>query len=166
MKKYTVFILILFSSLFSFSQDYVLKNEEIIFYFKTKNNKIMSLCKDTTNNYIVYRFGSKKKIEFEYPQEKDKTSWDKFEYSFWLRGGGKENSGIDLNYLSFMNQNMKYVLFHTYFAEDESYNLGIKVINTSNNQEVNIKGLKKTQIGTLVDFRFNNLVKEGEEIYD
>lgn len=166
MKKYVALFLYLINSLFAFSQDYVLKNEEIVFQFKTKNNKIMSLCKDKTNKYMVYRFGTKEKLEFEYPQEKDKSSWDKFEYSFWFRGGGKENSGIDLNYLAFTNQNMKYVLFHTYAAEDKSYNLGVKVIDISTDNEVVIKGLKNSQKGTLVDFRFNNLVKEGDEIYD
>ena len=51
---------------FCYSQTYILSNEEVIFSFQTKNGKKMVLAKDKGNEYIIYRFGSLKKIELEY----------------------------------------------------------------------------------------------------
>ena len=86
--------LILILSIFAFKchcQEYILPNEENIISFITKKGKIVTLSKDKNNEYIIYRFGSKEKIELEYP-EKNKNSWNKFTYSFYHRGGGKANS--------------------------------------------------------------------------
>ncbi|WP_133158853.1 hypothetical protein [Flavobacterium alvei] len=126
----------------------------------------MTLCSDKTGKYIVYRFGTKNNIELEYPNTKDKSSWNKFEYSYWLRGGGIENEGIDLNYVAFTIEKTKYVIYDTYFANGEKYEVGIRVIDLSNNKTLKIIGKGKTQKGTLVDFRFDKSIKEGEELYD
>jgi len=55
------------------------KNEEVIMSFKTLNrSKVISICKEKTGRYLVYRFGTKDKIELQYPKKLDKTSWTLF----------------------------------------------------------------------------------------
>ncbi len=146
-------------------QAYILPNEEPIYSFETVTGKMVVLAKDKANGYIIYRFGTKDKIEFEYP-EMGKSSWSKFKYSFYLRGGGTDNSGMDLNYVSFINDNFKYVIYDTYYSLSEKQNVGIKVINLKSGKMIEIKGVKKTQKGNLTDFRENKLLEIGEEAFE
>jgi hypothetical protein len=155
-------IFLIFLSTHVYGQNFILKNEEMIFSFNTKKGKQMVLAKDKTNEYIVYRFGTKEKIEFEFP-EKSKNSWTAFKYSFYLRGGGVQNEGQDLNYLSFTNKNIKYVIYDTYYAVGEKSEVGIKVTDLKRKKVVDIKGDYKTRKGTMADFRFNNLLEITEE---
>jgi hypothetical protein len=164
-KKCSILFLVLFSSINSFAQDYTLQNEELIFSFATKNAKQGTLSKDKANGYIIYRFGTKDKVEFEYPT-KTKSSFSAFTYSFLMRGGGTQNEGVDLNYVYFTNKGFKYVIYDTYYATGNKKEIGIKIINLITNKTTNIKGAIKTPKGTLVDFRDNNLLMIGEEIFD
>ena len=146
-------------------QHYLLPNEVIIFSFATQNGKQVSLNRDKENKYIIYRFGTKDKIEFEFP-DKSKSSWSNFTYSFLLRGGGTQNEGLDLNYLYFTNKGFKYVIYDTYFSVGQIKKVGIKIIDLKTGKTVNIKGTNNTRRGTLVDFRDNGLVEIGEETFD
>ena len=168
-KKYKFLILLFFliTSNLTFGQKYLLPNEELIYSFETKNGKKLMLAKDKKENYIVYRFGTKTKIEFEFPDNL-KESWSKFKYSFYLRGGGKINEGIDLNYIAFVNENYKYVIYDTYFSVENKTNIGIKIIDLRTDKIIEIKGDIKTRKGNLVQFRDNKLIgiDDENELYD
>jgi hypothetical protein len=161
-----IIVLISFiTTISAIGQPYSLPNEELIYSFDTQNGKKVSLCKDKGNKYLVYRFGTESKIEFEFPGRSE-DSWKKFKYSFWLRGGGVANEGIDLNYIYFINNNYKYIIYDTYFAVGNKQDIGVRIINLKTNKVTNIKGKTKTQKGTLVDFRDNNLLEFGDELFD
>lgn len=147
------------------AQKYKLENEETIFSFSTKNMKIVTLNRDKNNQYIIYRYGTTGEIEFEYP-DTTKSSWTKFTYSYYLRGGGVQNEGMDLDYVYFTNKNYKYIIYNTYYAVGEVIEVGIKIIDLKTGKQTNIKGDIKTRKGRLNDFRDNNLLKIGEEIFD
>jgi len=72
-------------------------DEQILISFKTREGKTVSLSSEMENRYIVFRIGTDIKTEMEFPR-KTKESWQKFKYSSYLRGGGAENEGLDLNY--------------------------------------------------------------------
>jgi len=133
-------------------------NEQLIFSFDTKSGKHVELSKDITNTYIVYRFGTADKIEFEFPA-KSKESWSKFKYSFYLRGGGIQNEGMDLNYIYFTNDGFKYTIYDTYFAREEESAVGIKVTDLKTNKTTDIKGIYQSRRGTLVNFREGDLLE-------
>lgn len=164
LKKLAFAILILTCTTAS-GQKYSLPNEVTIFSFQTKNGKTAVLNKDKENKYLIYRFGTKDKIEFQYPDTLE-TSWKKFKYTFWLRGGGKQNEGLDLNYVEFTNKNFKYVIYDTYAAADQKQNIGIKIIDLKTDKTTDIKGITKTRKGTLIDFRENGLLEIGDELFD
>lgn len=166
LKPAILFLFLLLSGA-SYSQDYLLPNEVNLYSFETKSGKKMILAKDKNDKYMIYRFGTKSKIEFEYP-EKTKESWKKFTYSFYLRGGGKVNEGMDLNYVAFTNKNFKYVIYYSYFAVGEKVNIGVKIIDLKTKKTVDIKGDYKTLKGNLVKFRDNNLINvdDNGELYD
>jgi hypothetical protein len=144
----------------------LLPGEEVVFSFKTTNNKEVVVAKSKSNQYLVYRFGSSSKVELEYPSAKDTTSWKKFSYSYWLRGGGPANEGIDLNYLYFISEDYRYVVYHTYFSVDEKSSVGVKVTNMKTGKTIDIPGNIKSVKGNLVNFRDSLQVAEGDELFD
>lgn len=147
-------------------QPFILSNEKIIFSFQTTNGKTMALCSEKNNKYLVYRFGKSNIIEFEYPIQKDTKSWKNFKFSTYLRGGGIQNEGMDLNYVTFVNKGFKYIIYSTYFSNGDKYDIGIRILNLTTKKETNIKGITKSQKGTLTSLRENNLIAEDEELYD
>ncbi|MFC4816798.1 hypothetical protein [Flavobacterium sp. GCM10023249] len=146
-----------------FAQKFLLPNETLIYGFETQSGKKLVLAKDRNDKYIIYRFGTKNKIEFEFPK-KTKESWNTFTYAFYMRGGGIRNEGMDLNYIKFINGDFKYVIYDTYYAIGNETSIGIKITNVKNNKTTVIKGKKSTQKGNLVDFRFNKLLKIQDEV--
>ena len=83
--------------LFCYSQEYLQTNEKSVFEFETVKGKRLVIALDTNEKYLVYRYGTEKNIELEFPK-KLSTSWNEFQFSWYLRGGGVQNEGLDLNY--------------------------------------------------------------------
>lgn len=166
MKKRALLIFFLVYYQCGYSQLYVHKNEVSIISFDTKNGKHLEIVRDTSNKYLNYRFGTKAKIEFEYPS-RDANSWKKFKYTSELRGGGLQNEGIDLIYFYFTNDSIQYVVYDTYYAREKKSSIGIQIINLKHNNEItNIIAVNKSVKGTLTDFRDIDLIEQGDEIFD
>lgn len=85
MKKYLLIFAFLIPT--TFWAQYLLNNEELIYSFETNKGKKMSLVKDKKNQYIQYRYGTKSKVEMEFPAERTKASWRQFHYNSYMRGG-------------------------------------------------------------------------------
>lgn len=153
---------LLFFSLVAEAQRLLLKNESVIISFTTNNGKQVVLAKDSGDAYIVYRYGTINSIEFEYPK-RNKDSWKKFKYAYYMRGGGDQNEGMDLNYLHFTNRGYKYSIYDTYYATGNESAIGIHVTNLKTKKTTDIKGIEKSKKGTMIGFRENGLV-EIEEV--
>lgn len=139
------------------------KNEEIVvFSFKTHANKTVSISIGAVDSieYIVYRFGTDSAIELEYPGTKS-GSFAKFTYSYYMRGGEKENEGIDLNYLEFCNNDYVYTLYQEYSAVDNTNQVGIKIRNEKTGKQSTLKGNPQTLQGSLIDLRFDERIPRG-----
>ena len=122
------------------------------------------LAKDTLNAYMVYRFGTKNKIEFKYPNNL-KESCKKFKYSFYMRGGGAMNEGMELNYIYFEYKGFTYIIYDTYYAVGEKSNAWeSKLLIQKQKKSTNIVGNIKTRKGTLTDFRDNHLLEITDEL--
>ncbi len=142
-------------------------NEKEVYSFTTEKGKKMVLARDKNNNYLVYRFGTDSIIELEFP-EKNKSSWKKFNYSYYHRQGGASNEGQDQNYLYFINKDYKYILYDTHVQAGNGYAYfsGIKVINMKTKKVTDIPANSKTSKGGLLEFKNNNLVTKGDELFD
>ena len=157
-----LFILCLLICINSFGQTYILENERVGYSFKTTNGKTLMVAIDSNERYLVYRFGTDSLIELEYPKNLN-NSWRKFKYAYWMRGGGPENIGMDINFLYFNVGHYRYVVY----AEFNESNCGIKVINTITGIETNILGDMNTVKGSLVaSFRWNELITAGDELFE
>lgn len=160
MKKILIILYLLIP--LTFWAQHLLPNEEVIYSFETKNGKKMSLVKDKTNKYIQYRFGTKNKVEMEFPTERTKESWKKFHYNSYWRGGGIQNAGMEIDNLSFNNNGYDYLLFRTYHAEGEVYTAGI-IIKDKKGKETRIKGNYKTVEGCICNLQDTGMI-EREDI--
>jgi hypothetical protein len=135
-------------------------DEQLVFGFKVKNsNKILSICISEEKDYIVYRYGTKDKVELEFPNDKA-GSWKHFSYAYYLRGGGKVNNGLDLNHIKFQNNNYIYDIYDEYSAEENSTSVGVIVTNSVNQNKTEIEGLSSSKIGSLIDLRWNSKIKQ------
>lgn len=159
MKKY--FFLFALALPLSLWAQYLLPNEEIIYSFDTKAGKKMTLVKDKQDKYIQYRFGNKNHVDMEFPAERTKDSWKKFKYKSYMRGGGKQNAAMELNYLTFTNKDYQYQLYKTYYAEDGSYNTGITVTD-SKGKETEIPGIYKTIKGCICNLEESALIEKED----
>lgn len=169
MKKFLLLALLL-NSLISLAQaKYLLPNEEIVYTFSTKKGKVMMLAKDRQNKYLVYRFGSKEKIELEFPEKKNKESWKKFKYSYYMRGGGKANAGRENDHVYFYNNGFRYTLYRDYDAGDdknpESFVEGIVITRLKDDKQISkIIAVESSVKGGFYDLRSDGLIEEGEDL--
>ena len=138
-----------------------LEDESIVFSFKTKKGKTMNIVLGKDEKYLTYRFGTNDKVELQFP-ENLKNTFEQFTYNYYFRGGGAMNMGLDLNYLSFNGETHQFVIFDEWSADEGGEGttaVGIKIIDLSTKNEVIIEGDNTTKKGSLVDFRYNGLVK-------
>ena len=144
----------IFISLFLFANSAFSQNvnESYVFSFSTENDKVITLNLDTIKNELIYRYGDNHSPEIEVRDNLD-DSLVIFTYSYYLRGGGIVNSGLDLNYLNFNNGNSKYTIYSEYSAEGNSTSIGIRILNLSSGKEYEISGLTETLSGSLIAFR-------------
>ena len=118
------------------------KGETTLLAFRMKNSgKYLSVCQGKADgrDYLVYRFGKPSAVELEFPVKK-KDSWDEFRYWWYLRGGGPQNDGMDLNYLAFVNNDWEYVVYEEYVAVYDSYEVGVLLVRPSDCKYINLPG--------------------------
>lgn len=164
--KILIPFLLLPLSLFNCSQTYKLPNEEIILEFVTTNTKKLVVAIGSNEEYLVYRYGSTDNIELQFPEDLT-TSWDSFQHSWYLRGGGTQNEGMDLDYLYFDRGDYRYVVFQEYRSTSGStFEYGIKVINTKTDKRTLIPANLSTVKGTLSTLHDIERIKKGEELFE
>ncbi|HCC06729.1 MAG TPA: hypothetical protein DEP72_00990 [Clostridiales bacterium] len=130
-----------------------LQNEEIIYSFKTDNGKTVSICTpQKTYDYIVYRYGTKKKVELEYPKDKA-DSWSKFKYSTYTRPiQGQDLLLTSSSQISFTSDAYKYEIYSENYANEKNESedaIGIRVTNTSDDNVTTIQGKTDSEKGSL-----------------
>ena len=90
-------------------------------------------------------------------QEIRNQSFKKFSYSYYLRPGASDNSGLDLNSVTFEDGDIVYVLSSD-SEGGKSFEPGLVIKNKRTGAGVTIDGESKTIKGTLLDFRDNEIL--------
>lgn len=162
--RQVISLLLIIIPLLSFGQEYKLPNEKVILEFNTLKGKKLVVAIDLNDKYVVYRYGTTDKIELQFPEHLT-NSWTMFQHSSYLRGGGIQNEGMDLDYLYFDNGNYRYVVFQEYIAKAKKVEHGIKVINIKTKEVTVIKANEKTVKGSLSAFRDMAKIRKGEELF-
>ncbi|WP_345237756.1 hypothetical protein [Hymenobacter saemangeumensis] len=117
----------------------------------------------------MYRFGTPGKVELQYPAALNASSWQKFTYWSYTRGGGAANAGRETSQLKFENAGVEYTLSDETIAgydknREEVYRreVGIDVLVKGKN--ILVKGSPNTVVGGLYKVRDDNKVKIDEDM--
>ena len=143
--------------------------EEVVFGFSLrKSNKIVLICNQKDDKYLVYRFGTKDKVELQYPGVLNTTSWKAFRYSGYSRGGGPGNLAMEMHSLTFKNNQVLYEIKDDSEAEHNENSASI-IINT-NGKKIELVGKahsKHNSLGLLRDKEdlIHNFYQEDIEGY-
>jgi hypothetical protein len=157
---FSLSIILIISCGYKYSDKLELNNEKAVFGFRTSQNEIVSICIANDESYIIFRKGTQHKINIEFPINK-KDSWSAFKYSYYLRGGGKQNEGLDLNYLKFRIENREYIIAEEYSAEEEAIKYTVTIDDGNKKNELSVD--PKAIFGTLAKFRSMENINRIEE---
>ena len=132
--------------------------EDVLYTFPLKSgNKTVMVCAQKDDGYIVYRFGTKQKVELQYPAVLNKASWTAFRYSGYSRSG-PNNAAMEAHALSFKNNNVDYVIYDNWDAEDDQRRPLITI--DVNGKKAEFKGGARSARGSLGKLRFKqNLIE-------
>ncbi len=129
------------------------ENEEVIISFTSvDSSEVVTLCKSNLSDYIVFRYARFDEVKVEFPRDLDE-SWSDFKYSYYFRGGGAQNEVLDLNYILFQFDGNSYEIFQEYSSDDELYDVGLRVVNLSTNEERIIQANSASILGSLISLR-------------
>lgn len=136
-----------------YKEDLSVEGEKVVFGFQVADSKkIVSICMADDESYLVYRFGTMDNIELEFPEDRE-NSFSYFTYSYYLRGGGIENAGLDFNSFNFSNGGYQYQVYDDYEAETGIKAVGIRVTDEKTGKETDITGDSNSVIGSMLHFR-------------
>ncbi len=160
---FSLFLLIIASSF--------IKQDVELFSFEDEVGKRYVLSSDVEGSYIYFSITGTDSMEMMYPSIEmmnydSLNSWELFRYSYYFRGGGQENAGLDLNYVYFTYDSTKYVLYNNYSAEEDQETFGLKMIDLRNDSTSLIEGMEGTRKGALIQFRSHAKMKTGRETFD
>lgn len=136
-------------------------NENTVFAFQLENNKWVTVSKEKGGAYLVYRLGTKDKIEMQVPPVLDTSSWSRFKFSGYNRGGGKENAAMYFGYLSFGTKGVGYEVYQLWNSEDSIEHCGLYVI--ADGKLTDMKGKPESKKGNLVDLLYEDKIKKEDE---
>jgi hypothetical protein len=143
--------------------------ETTVFAFQTKSGKAAALCRGPKGAYLVYRFGTAAKVELQYPAKLDASSWQKFTYWSYSRGGGASNEGVESSQLAFKNGGIEYTLSDETRAvydknHEEDYRRGVGIDVKVKGKTISITGIAATAVGNLSAVKNDGKVKIDEEM--
>lgn len=141
-----------------------LKGKEII-SFRTEQGSFVRLFVDEEKEIIVFNFFSDSNLIVQYPEKIVKAE-PLFTYSFYLRGGFSANEGLDLNFLQFIFNDIKYVIYETSYYDDLKVHVGLKMIDLKTGNTKDLKAVQESIKGTLLVLRDSNLVLKGDEYFE
>lgn len=138
--------------------------ETPVFSFKTNGGKTATLCRGPKGNYLVYRFGTAAKVELQYPAVLDASSWRKFTYWSYTRGGGASNEGVENSQLSFENGGVNYVIIDETRAfydknHEEDYRREVVIYVKIKSKIIPIEGNMTSVVGELSKVQNDHKVK-------
>ncbi len=128
-----------------------LAGETPLFQFRLEDGSYVVLLEGGSEDYLVLRTGTLDSLLFQYPEVPDGSSWDMFLYSFYFRGGGPWNEGLDLNSLTFTAEGVEYAVYEDYYAGDGSLQVGLRIEYPDGTSD--LRAVEGSVQGSLIPFR-------------
>ena len=160
--KSAIFLVLFFWTAGIYAQPVLRKNEKEVFSFTNIEDHWIIIALEKKERYLVVRYGSGDQVLWTYPKPKP-DSWQQFDYTWYLRGGGAGNVALDLNSFTFVRDSTSYEIYEEYSAADEYTWVGWR-IQEKDKEIQDIRGRPKTVSGMMMTLRdFEVFNREGEE---
>lgn len=131
-----------------------LNTEKLVVSFQLQHGgKTVSVCMDTDEGYLVYRFGTRESLELEYPSDKEQA-WDQFTYDYSTKDAH--------NSLQFENGGFRYEVYQEDYATSAELKVGVKVTELATGNESDMAGLPDSLIGYWYDLQGNKNVHTAQ----
>lgn len=96
----------------------IAQNDNVIYSFKTKNNKVVQLIFNENDSIFIFRLLSFGKMKLEVTDDlKDNDTI--FTVHGYHRGGGVENAAMDYNDITFSNNGCDYDIYYVWAINEE-----------------------------------------------
>jgi hypothetical protein len=140
-----------------------LAGETPLLQFRLEDGSSVVLLEGGSEEYLVVRTGTLDNLLFQYPENPDASSWGLFTYSFYFRGGGPWNEGLDLNSLTFTDEGVTYALFEDYYIVDGSMQVGLR-IEYPDGSSTELTAVEGSPEGSLLPFRTSYPVRRDYRV--
>ena len=137
-------------------------NLEIIFSYETEDSEFVKISYDSLACVLHYSFTISDSIVMEVFDDLS-DSIVVFEYSYYLRGGGPDNCGLDLNSFIFTIDSTQYEVYQDYSAEEDMDYVGLRVFDLRTSEDYDAPGLIESYQGHLMHFRFTGMIPDVDE---
>lgn len=161
MKSIVISILLSLITLAGFAQD-----ENVIYSFKTKKNKVVQLILNEPDSTFIFRLLSRRKIEVEV-RDNLTDSDTVFTVSGYHRGGGVENAAMDYNDVTFSNNEYDFDIYYVWAINEENPDdehdpiYGLKIFKEGM-ESMDLKGIEVIS-GSVYGWSFYDLLPVSKE---
>lgn len=132
-------------------------NEEIVMAFITKNRKIVTINADKNQEYIVFRYGDKDSIKFQYPKELNESSWNQFTYYSFVKNDNSYDAAEKYK-LSFFYNGIRYTISQFKHIPTEDEELELLITGIVDGCQLSAK--PHTRMGTLAKLQNTGVMKD------
>ena len=136
-------------------------NEDVIMCFKTKKNKIVTVNTDKTHKYLVFRYGDKDSVKFQYPKELNEDSWQQFTYYSNEQKKEKADPDMEKYQLSFFYNGISYNVNQNRHLHTEDEDLELDITGIVDGCSLSAK--QHTRIGSLATLQKSKVTKKETE---
>lgn len=139
----------------------LLSNEEVVMSFKTKNRKIVTVNTDKNYGYIVFRYGDKDSVKFQYPKDLNENSWQQFTYYSSKQKNEKVDTDMEIFQLSFFYNGISYNVNQNLHIPTEDEDLELNITGIVDGCRLSAK--PHTRIGSLATLQNSEVTKKETE---
>jgi hypothetical protein len=150
-----------FTSIGQFDKHLCRSSADVVFAFQLTKQKWVSVCQEKQELYIVYSFGTSNKIELQYPEVLDTSSWSKFSLKACSRGSSKQNAAMYFAFLHFINHGVSYEVYDQRDSGDDLREIGINIRIQQNKKQ--LKGILVSHQHSLLSLMDSEKIKKEEE---
>lgn len=142
------------------------QSNDVMYSFRTANNKVVELSYNQHENQFTYRFLAKETVELEISDDLNDDNVI-FSVRGYHRGGGIQNAAMDLNDVVFQNHGYTYDVYYVWCAnevdedQENEATYGVKVLKDGV-ELADIKGVELLS-DPIYGWSFYDILPEAED---
>lgn len=157
MSLWTPFFMLLLTPLSLPAQEH----DRLLFGFESEEGDAWQIVAEDGREAIVIRWVKRDSLVLELVDLLQDTD-TLLSYGYYLRGGGTSNAGLDLNSLHYQNAEYHLEFKDDWSADDDHQQVDLEMTKLSTGAVHYFLADTSTLVGSILEFRYNELVREVE----